>query len=276
MQVIYRESVVTLIRSLEVLDKIFMMYAWMMAMHSLSKTQKWESKKFWNRLRLDNSVSRVTSMRVYAIFRVYTWHIVFASVPLHEGELAQRSFCISRSPHPLPRPLSHSSFPVSEFAVPRVSVIVLRYIRGRLLRTAPCHGFGRKRYYFSQFAKQMLPIVKPPRRHRCRCRRTGRFVARGLFSRLVSDSRRHCDILPPFCAAERIFLHTNSCNREIFMPVYEPKYARGWEGVCARAPVRKREKEKPMYRIRKLVLTRDFLNNLMNNYFKDIREIFSS
>lgn len=27
---------------------------------------------------------------------------------------------------------------------------------------APCHGFGRKRYYFSQFAKQMLPIVKPP------------------------------------------------------------------------------------------------------------------
>jgi len=38
------------------------------------------------------------------------------------------------------------------------------------------HGFGRKRYYFSQFAKQMLPIVRPPASPPCLCSTARKFI----------------------------------------------------------------------------------------------------
>lgn len=142
-----------------------------MVKRSPSKVRKWGSQRNpRNRLRLGDSVSRVTS--AHACTRssacVYDVGILFSRMHHYHrihtkgSALVQRSFCTS---HPLPRrSLSYS--PSSEFAVSRVGVIVLRCIyRGSFADSddgAPGHGFGRKRYYFSQFAKQMLPIVKPP------------------------------------------------------------------------------------------------------------------
>lgn len=129
--------IAALIRNIEALDGIFRgrIHARMMAIRSLSKAWKWKSKKSRNRLWLDNSVSRVASIRMCAILHVYTWHIVFMDALPRRGACTTLSFCTSHPPHPLHRPPSHSPFPVSEFAVSRVDVIVLRCIpQGRLLR----------------------------------------------------------------------------------------------------------------------------------------------
>jgi hypothetical protein len=67
-------------------------------------------------------------------------------------------------------------------------------------------GFGRKRYYFSQFAKQMLPIVRPPASPPCLCSTARKFI----FLALVRFPRHrptpvHRDILSPFVQRNEFF-----------------------------------------------------------------------
>jgi len=148
-------------------------------------------KEVLNRLQLDNSVSRVTSIHVYTI-RIYVTYC-FRGCTTTKGNTA----CFAPLTLFIVCLCIHPSLPLSS-QFHEWELLYYDVYHGAEFYGDPCHGFGRKCYYFSQFAKQMLPIVKsPPRRYHS--------VARGLFSWLVSDSRQHCDILPSFVQQNEFF-----------------------------------------------------------------------
>lgn len=231
-RIIYRRSIAALIRNLEILVRIFgRMYAWVMAMHSLSKARKWESKKSRNRLRLELGVTydEDARVRVYAILRVYMWHIVFAGALLWRGSLYGARFAplILLTLFIFRFRIHPSRPPNSQFH--EWALLCYDAYHGADSYGAPCHGFGRKRYYFSQFAKQMLPIVKPPPLPPVPLRCLG-FIFPARFRQ--SPTLRYFAFVR---AVERIFLRANPCNREIFISVYRHKDAKEEkrEIVCA-------------------------------------------
>jgi len=196
-------------------------YAWMMVTHSLSKARKCESKKSRNRLRLDNSVSHVTSVyaRVRNLPRIYVTYC-FRGCTTTKGSLHGARFAPLISLTLLiVRFRIHPSRPPSsqfhEWALLCYDV----YHEAETLTVLRATDSGANVIIFRNLLSRCSPLWS---RRRCRWCHS---VAGSLFSRLVSNNRRHCDILPLFCrAAKRIFLQANPCNREIFISVYGPKY----------------------------------------------------
>lgn len=188
-----------------------------MVMHSLSKVRKWGSQ-------------RSPGIAFGWATRCHVWRAARACVrdPSHicvtycfRDALSRRGACTALVLHLSPlsrRPFSHSPSSICVFVVSRVGVIVLQCIPRQLRRlsySAP--GHGRKRYYFSQFAKQMLPIVKPPAWYGWLCCSHGRVY----FAGSSPTDAWHRDILPPLAWRNKFFLRANPCNREIFIPVHE-------------------------------------------------------
>lgn len=172
---------------------------WVMTMHSLSKGRKWESKKSRNRLRLDNSVSRVTSTCACTRSFAYIRDILFSRVYYYE-EGACTAFVLHLSSFSL---LSSSAF---AFTLPGLRVrsstsgryCVTMHTTGQTPMALRATDSGANVIIFRNLLSR-CSLLWSRRRRRCRS------VARGLFSRLVSDSRRHCDILPPFVQWNEFF-----------------------------------------------------------------------
>lgn len=165
-------------------------------------------KEVPNRLQLDNSVSScVTNIHVYTI-RIYMTYC-FRECTTTKGSTA----CFAPLTLSIVRLCIHPFRPLSS-QFHEWELLYYDVYHGTDLYDAPCYGFGRKCYYFSQFAKQMLPIVKsPPVPLRC-----SGFI---FLTRLrQSPTLRYFAFVR---TAGRIFLHANPCNREIFISVCESK-----------------------------------------------------
>lgn len=160
---IYRESIAALIRNLKILSGIFgRIFARMSAIYCHYQRRGSENQRSpgiafgWiTRITRDKHTRIRDPPRIYVTYCFRGCTTTKGS--LHDALILHFSSSSPSSPSAFAFTLP--GLRIRSFTSRRYCVTM--YTTGADSYGAPCHGFGHKRYYFSQFAKQMLPIVKP-------------------------------------------------------------------------------------------------------------------